>query len=36
MATLPLGSIGTDRIEIVGADLPGFEVGCVLARLRTK
>ena len=33
---LPLGSIGTDRIEIVGAYVPGFEVGYVFARLRMK
>jgi lipid IVA palmitoyltransferase len=33
---LPLGSIGTDRIEIVGAYVPGFEVGYFFARLRMK
>jgi hypothetical protein len=33
---LPLGSLGTDRFEVMGAYVPGFEVGYFFARLRIR
>jgi hypothetical protein len=30
---MPLASIGSDRVEIVGAYVPGFEVAYLFARI---